>query len=298
MPVGRCEAAHEPMSRCTGGGNAWGDLNYNSGSCNKQKDVGVSVTCSRGVATKRSSCSRKTWRGELEIASYSSSEANFFGKDPRYSLEKIFDSDMHTAWVSGAGSNFKESSNNPKFYVDFYLKVRVFKISLACRHETVHSDYAGEDANDKCGSGRYKKVKTYVGVRDEFDVEFGREQSGSEHSLWIHWEPTDKLLTIEGDRVTIHWVQTTFASIAALEVEYSSVTGSQRWRGSKSGITPTSDNLVSYWTNAGEYSAEHRLPKMLDSHLNTFWHSEGNGGMTNMRAVYFDFISRMKVSRT
>ena len=44
MPIGACKAG-EPLTSCTGGGNAWGNLNYRNGWCKKGTKVGVTVTC-------------------------------------------------------------------------------------------------------------------------------------------------------------------------------------------------------------------------------------------------------------
>ena len=44
MPVGICKAGEE-LTKCTGGGNAWGNFAYNDGGCKKGQEVGVTVTC-------------------------------------------------------------------------------------------------------------------------------------------------------------------------------------------------------------------------------------------------------------
>ena len=44
MPVGKCKAG-EPLTKCTGGGNAWGDFNYRDGYCNRGNTIGVKVIC-------------------------------------------------------------------------------------------------------------------------------------------------------------------------------------------------------------------------------------------------------------
>ena len=45
MPVGDCKPG-EPLTKCTGGGNGWGQLDYRNGWCKKGTKVGVTVTCS------------------------------------------------------------------------------------------------------------------------------------------------------------------------------------------------------------------------------------------------------------
>ena len=49
MPVGVCKSG-EPLDKCTGSGNAWGNLDYRSGSCKKGNSIGVQVIC-EGTAT-------------------------------------------------------------------------------------------------------------------------------------------------------------------------------------------------------------------------------------------------------
>ena len=44
MPVGKCKAG-EPLTKCTGGGNEWGDLNGLHGWCKKGNTIGVKVIC-------------------------------------------------------------------------------------------------------------------------------------------------------------------------------------------------------------------------------------------------------------
>ena len=44
MPVGRCNQGEE-LDKCSGGGNAWGDLDTNDGWCNAGNTIGVEVTC-------------------------------------------------------------------------------------------------------------------------------------------------------------------------------------------------------------------------------------------------------------
>ena len=44
MPVGTCKSG-EPLDKCTLGGNAWGNFNYNSGWCKKGNPIGVQVVC-------------------------------------------------------------------------------------------------------------------------------------------------------------------------------------------------------------------------------------------------------------
>ena len=44
MPVGRCKTGEE-LTKCTGGGNAWGNFTGIDGRCKKGKEVGVTVTC-------------------------------------------------------------------------------------------------------------------------------------------------------------------------------------------------------------------------------------------------------------
>ena len=50
MPVGQCKAGEE-LTKCTGGGNAWGNFGYDNGWCKKGYEIGVTVTCdSPGVS--------------------------------------------------------------------------------------------------------------------------------------------------------------------------------------------------------------------------------------------------------
>ena len=51
MPVGQCKSG-EPLDKCTGGKNAWGNLDYQNGWCKKGKAIGVQVIC-EGTATNR-----------------------------------------------------------------------------------------------------------------------------------------------------------------------------------------------------------------------------------------------------
>ena len=44
MPVGDCKPG-QPLTKCTGGGNGWGNLNYRNGWCKKGLNIGVKVTC-------------------------------------------------------------------------------------------------------------------------------------------------------------------------------------------------------------------------------------------------------------
>ena len=44
MPVGACKDGEEVMN-CTGGGNAWGEFDYESGMCKQGEEVGVKVIC-------------------------------------------------------------------------------------------------------------------------------------------------------------------------------------------------------------------------------------------------------------
>merc|ERR1712051_858503 len=48
MPIGECKAG-QPLTKCTGGGNAWGNLNYRGGWCKKGQNIGVTVTCDAPV---------------------------------------------------------------------------------------------------------------------------------------------------------------------------------------------------------------------------------------------------------
>ena len=43
MPVGDCKPG-EPLTKCTGGGNAWGKFDDRNGWCKKGTKVGVTVT--------------------------------------------------------------------------------------------------------------------------------------------------------------------------------------------------------------------------------------------------------------
>jgi hypothetical protein len=45
MPVGRCNAYDTSLDSCTGGGNAFGDFEWENGKCNAGNVVGVYVTC-------------------------------------------------------------------------------------------------------------------------------------------------------------------------------------------------------------------------------------------------------------
>ena len=51
MPVGICKAG-EGLTKCTGGGNAWGNFNYINGGCKKGQGVGVTVTCDSPGASR------------------------------------------------------------------------------------------------------------------------------------------------------------------------------------------------------------------------------------------------------
>ena len=44
MPVGACNSG-EPLNDCTGGGNAFGDFEYNDGWCKQGNEIGVEVVC-------------------------------------------------------------------------------------------------------------------------------------------------------------------------------------------------------------------------------------------------------------
>ena len=46
MPVGKCKSGEE-LTKCTDGGNAWGDFAQPAGTCKKGNGAGVTVTCSR-----------------------------------------------------------------------------------------------------------------------------------------------------------------------------------------------------------------------------------------------------------
>ena len=48
MPVGDCKAGEE-LTKCTGGGNAWGNFNDRNGWCKKGQNIGVTVTCDKGA---------------------------------------------------------------------------------------------------------------------------------------------------------------------------------------------------------------------------------------------------------
>lgn len=56
MPIGNCNVG-QVLASCSGGGNAWGDLEWNNGACKAGLHIGVNVSCS-GVAaeTKTSAC--------------------------------------------------------------------------------------------------------------------------------------------------------------------------------------------------------------------------------------------------
>ena len=53
MPVGKCNSGQE-LTKCTSGGNAWGNLNYNNGWCKKGNPIGVTVTCDNPTGACRS----------------------------------------------------------------------------------------------------------------------------------------------------------------------------------------------------------------------------------------------------
>ena len=46
MPVGNCKPGEE-LTKCTAGGNAWGNFDYKNGYCKKGSSVSVEVICSR-----------------------------------------------------------------------------------------------------------------------------------------------------------------------------------------------------------------------------------------------------------
>ena len=46
MQVGKCAVGEFKLDKCTGGGNAFGNLDVNNGHCHKGKWVVVEVTCS------------------------------------------------------------------------------------------------------------------------------------------------------------------------------------------------------------------------------------------------------------
>ena len=50
MPVGKCNSG-QPLDECSGGGNAWGNLDLNNGWCNSGKDIGVEVVCTGNLLT-------------------------------------------------------------------------------------------------------------------------------------------------------------------------------------------------------------------------------------------------------
>ena len=45
MFLGRCTSDDNDLTKCTGGGNEWGDLEAREGSCKKGNGVGFKVTC-------------------------------------------------------------------------------------------------------------------------------------------------------------------------------------------------------------------------------------------------------------
>ena len=50
MPVGQCKTG-EVLTKCTAGGNAWGNFADSNGWCQKGENIGVTVTCdSPGVS--------------------------------------------------------------------------------------------------------------------------------------------------------------------------------------------------------------------------------------------------------
>ena len=49
MPVGDCKAGEKDLTKCTGGGNAWGKFDDRNGWCKKGQGVGVEVTCDNGA---------------------------------------------------------------------------------------------------------------------------------------------------------------------------------------------------------------------------------------------------------
>ena len=53
MPVGKCKSG-EALTKCTDGGNAWGeiDFDYNPGSCKKGSKSGVTLTCDSPGASR------------------------------------------------------------------------------------------------------------------------------------------------------------------------------------------------------------------------------------------------------
>ena len=55
MPVGDCKAGEKDLTKCTGGGNAWGKFEDRNGWCKKGQQIGVTVTCDTGA------CSRVRW---------------------------------------------------------------------------------------------------------------------------------------------------------------------------------------------------------------------------------------------
>ena len=44
MPVGQCKSG-EALTKCTAGGNAWGNFDVSDGWCKKGTNIGVTVTC-------------------------------------------------------------------------------------------------------------------------------------------------------------------------------------------------------------------------------------------------------------
>ena len=45
MPAGRCSPTDADLTKCTGGGNTWGDLSAREGTCKKGNEIGFTVTC-------------------------------------------------------------------------------------------------------------------------------------------------------------------------------------------------------------------------------------------------------------
>ena len=50
MPVGKCNQG-EALDKCTGGGNGWGDFDYQSSWCTSGNGIGVDVTCTGHLHT-------------------------------------------------------------------------------------------------------------------------------------------------------------------------------------------------------------------------------------------------------